>query len=325
VGGRVRFSDTSTAAQATLVAEGGSNGGEGGRIEFLRQSVGGSARVILNAGSGAGAGGVLDISGVDSRLSVGSIEGSGRIALGARTLIVTGTGQPSTTFSGVIEGSTPPVFPSLAVLGGTLTLTGANPYSGRTSIGDGVNANSGKLVVANSSGSATGSGEVIIERGGTLAGSGFIAGPVTLRSGGVIAPGDPVTLTLRDSLVWDGGGVIRLVLGADDAGSDHLVTHQLIRGAAGSFVIDLVDAGFTPGGNYALLQFDQIQGFEADDFSVAGLDGSVWLGGGTLGFTAAVPEPPVVALLMAGLLVLRRWGKVATLRRHDHLHSSKLP
>ena len=38
---------------------------------------------------------------------------------------------------------------------------------------------------------------------------------MTLLAGGTIAPGDPVTLTLRDSLTWDGGGVVRLVLGAD--------------------------------------------------------------------------------------------------------------
>lgn len=319
IGGRVIFTDTSTAAQATLVAEGGSNGGAGGRIEFQQHASGGSARLVLNAGSSASAGGVLDISGVDVWLTVGSLEGGGHVRLGARSLVVAGTAQPAATFSGVIEGSTPPVFPSLSVLGGTLTLTGANVYSGRTSIGDGVNAGSGKLVAANSTGSATGSGEVVIERGGTLAGSGFIAGPVTLRSGGAIVPGDPVTLTLRDSLLWDGGGVIRLVVGADDAGSDHLVVHRLVRGAPGSFVIQLIDAGFTPGASYALLQFDEMEGFAALDFSVTGLSGSVSLGNGILGFTAAVPEPPVAALLIAGLLVLRRR------RRHDRAPLRILP
>ena len=72
----------------------------------------------------------------------------------------------------MIRGDTPPVFPSLTVQG-TLTLTGANLYSGRTSIGDGVNPGSGKLAVANATGSATGSGDVSIQRGGTLAGSGI--------------------------------------------------------------------------------------------------------------------------------------------------------
>jgi fibronectin-binding autotransporter adhesin len=70
------------------------------------------------------------------------------------------------------------------------------------------------LVAANAQGSATGSSEVVVRRGGTLAGSGLIAGPVTLMDGGVIAPGDPVTLSLNGGLTWNGGRIIRLVLGS---------------------------------------------------------------------------------------------------------------
>ncbi len=315
VGGRVTFTDNARAAQSTLIAEGGSGGGAGGRIEFKLQATGGPARVVLNAGSTADTGGLLDISGVDVWLAVGSIEGGGTVNLGARSLIVGGNGR-STTFSGVIRGDTPPVFPSLTVQAESLTLTGANLYAGRTSIGDGLNANSGKLVVANTTGSATGSGAVVIERGGTLAGSGFVAGPVTLLDGGTIAPGDPVTLTLQDRLVWNGGGVIRLVIGADDAGSDHLVVHSLVRGSTGSFTFQLIDAGFTAGASYALLQFDQIEGFAAADFSFAGLAGSFSLANGTLGFTpTAVPEPGSATLFVAGLLGIwqlrRRWARAA--------------
>ncbi|MEO8857121.1 MAG: hypothetical protein ABI343_09025 [Burkholderiaceae bacterium] len=309
-GGRVSFNDRSTAALATLVAEGGSNGGAGGRIEFQQQATGGIARIVLGAGSAPNADGVLDISGVDVWLSVGSIEGGGSVNLGSRALIVGGSGK-ATTFSGVISGAAPPVFPSLSVLGGSLTLSGANLYAGRTSIGDGVNAGSGKLIAANATGSATGSGAVRIERGGTLGGSGFIAGPVTLVDGGTIAPGDPVTLTLRDSLVWNGGGVIRLVLGADDAGSDHLVGQRLVRGTPGSFTFELVNAGITPGASYSLFQFDAVEGFTADDFSLVGLGGNLALVNGTLGLTAAVPEPSEALLFLAGLLCLMRFCRSA--------------
>ncbi|MDQ2778218.1 MAG: hypothetical protein M3Y32_01525, partial [Pseudomonadota bacterium] len=285
-------------------------GGAGGRIDFEYQATGGIARVVLGAGSTPGASGVLDISRVDVWLAVGSIEGGGSINLGARTLIVAGSGF-ATAFSGVISGSAPPVFPSLAVQGGSLTLTGANLYAGRTGIGDGVNANSGKLVAANTTGSATGSGEVRVERGGTLAGSGFIAGPVTLYAGGTIAPGDPVTLTLRDSLTWDGGGVIQLVIGADDVGSDHLMVHRLVKGLPGSFNFQLIDAGFTAGASYALLQYDEIEGFVADDFDFTGLAGNATLANGTLLFTAAVREPGEWLLLLVGLLCM---GQLNALR-----------
>jgi len=311
-GGRTIFSNQSTAGQSTLVAEGGSNGGAGGRITFQNQATGGSARVVLQAGSGAGASGVLDIGGTDVWVTVGSIEGGGVVNLGTRSLIV--TGPAATTFSGMISGSAPPVFPSLTVLQGSLKLTGANQYAGRTSIGDGVNPGSGKLVVANTSGSATGSGEVVIQTGGTLAGNGFIAGPVTLISGGTIAPGDPVTLTLQHSLTWDGGGVIRLVLGSDSAGSDHLRVGTLIRGADEPFVFDLVDFGITAGATYDLLSFDSMTGFAASDFHATGLDGSFAFHQGVLAFTAsgalpAVPEPSAWASLLVGLAVVWRARK----------------
>jgi hypothetical protein len=322
IGGRLIFGGRSSAGQSTLVAGGGSAGGLGGRIDFQNQADGRTARVVLNGGSAAAAGGTLDIGGVAVSLQVGSIEGGGNIALGVKSLVVVGNGR-ATTFSGVIDGSTPAVFPSLSVLGGSTTLTGANTYTGRTSIGDGVNANSGKLVVANTTGSATGSGEVRIQRGGTLAGSGFIAGPVTLLSGGTIAPGDPVTLTLRDSLTWDGGGVIRLVLGADNAGSDQLVVHSLLRGTDGPFVFDLVDAGFVVGTAYELIRFDSVAGFSASDFTFAGSvrPGQFTLSDGAIGFTAAaVPEPGAVPLFALGLFVLgwrarRSFGVRACTRR----------
>jgi len=193
---------------------------------------------------------------------------------------------------------------------GSLTLTGANQYAGLTSIGDSVNAGSGKLVVANTTGSATGSGEVRVQRGGTLAGSGFIAGPVTLLDGGIIAPVDPVTLTLHDSLAWDGGGIVRLVLGADSAGSDHLRVGTLIRGAEGPFMFDLVDFGITAGAEYELLSFDAMTGFAASDFQAIGLDGTFAFHQGRLAFTAsvavpAVPEPSTYALLLVGPVMIR--------------------
>ena len=317
VGGSTIFADQSSAGQSTLVAEGGSNGGAGGRIVFQNQATGGSARVVLQPGGGAGAGGVLDIGGADVWVTVGSIEGGGRVDLGARSLII--TGPLATTFSGVISGAAPPVFPSLTVQG-ALTLTGANLYAGRTSIGDGINPHSGKLVVANTSGSATGSGEVLIQNGGTLGGSGFIAGPVTLLAGGTIAPGDPVTLTLQDSLTWDGGGVIRLVLGPDSAGSDHLRVGTLMRGADGPFLFDLIDAGITAGAIYDLLSFDAMTGFVASDFQAVGYGGSFAFDNGMLAFTAAlatpaVPEPSTYALLLAGLLMMR-WARRASGFRH---------
>jgi hypothetical protein len=117
VGGQTIFNDSSTAGGATLVASGG-NYGPSGAILFNGTSSGGTARVQvfrgfpLNAGNGS-----LGISGHQSGVTIGSIEGSGNVFLGANDLTV-GTNNINTTFSGGISGGG-----SLAKVGsGVLTL-----------------------------------------------------------------------------------------------------------------------------------------------------------------------------------------------------------
>lgn len=126
-----------------------------------------------------------------------------------------------------------------------------------------------------------------------------------MLDGGFIAPGDPVTLSLNGDLTWNGGGVFRLVLGADAAGSDHLVVHSLVRGTDGAFEFDLVDFGMTAGGSYELLKFDRSADFKSSDFSFIGLAGRFETLDGRLTFTtSAVPEPGSAQLWVLGWPVL---------------------
>jgi len=110
-GGATIFGGSSTAGSAILIANGGANGGGGGAILFRGTSTGGTARVeVFDNGD-------VDISGHQSGVTIGSIEGSGNVLLGANNLRV-GTNNISTSFSGVISGSG-----SLAKIGnGVLTL-----------------------------------------------------------------------------------------------------------------------------------------------------------------------------------------------------------
>jgi len=111
--GATIFNDSSNADSSILVANGGSDPrfGPGGGIFFYGASMGGSARVeVFDYG-------YLDISGHQSGLTIGSIEGSGNVHLGANRLTV-GTRNTNTSFSGVISGTG-----SLAKVGsGVLTL-----------------------------------------------------------------------------------------------------------------------------------------------------------------------------------------------------------
>jgi autotransporter-associated beta strand protein len=94
-----------------------------------------------------------------------------------------------------------------------LTLTGANDYAGDT------NVNNGTLRVNNTSGSGTGTGTVSIASAATLAGTGSVAGPIVLNSGGHIAAGiggGNAALTIP-ALDLNAGAFIDATLGAASA------------------------------------------------------------------------------------------------------------
>ena len=164
---------TSTAGNATLIANGGTNGGPGGLIRFADSTTGGTARIEVFGNGG------LDISARTAPgITTGSIEGDGLVFLGARNLTV-GSNDLATTFSGIIQDG--------GVSGGsgggvtktghaTFTLANSNTYTGTTTV------NQGTLVVSNTTGSATGSGAVRVNSG-NLGGSGMVSGAVTVGTG----------------------------------------------------------------------------------------------------------------------------------------------
>jgi autotransporter-associated beta strand protein len=210
VGGTVIFDDSSTAGSAKLIANGGTGGGAGGAIFFSTASASSTARVEV-FGSGE-----LDISSPKApSVTVGSVQGNGKIFLGALNLTV-GSNNQSTTFSGIIQDG--------GVLGGTggsvskigtgnLSLTKASTYTGTTTV------NKGALLVKNTTGSATGAGAVQVN-GGTLGGTGKIAAAVTVgngtSSGAVLLGGNsgtsPGLLTINDSLTFRSLATYKCVL-----------------------------------------------------------------------------------------------------------------
>jgi autotransporter-associated beta strand protein len=191
LGGLTQFLDNAGAGTATLIANAGTNGGEGGVIQFEDFAFGPNARFEV-FGNGS-----LDISLVDaSSFRIGSLEGDGQVFLGASQLSV-GVTNLDTTFSGVIHDSG-----SLTQIGsGTFTMTGANVYTGGTTVTSGV------LVVGNGTGSGTGTGAVAVNSG-ALGGSGIIANAVTVGTGSgtgaFLAPAhggnQQLTLTIQGSL-----------------------------------------------------------------------------------------------------------------------------
>lgn len=198
------------AGNATLIANGGSNGGEGGFIQYRLGSTGGTARVEVFGN------GTLDISQHDlPGVTTGSVEGSGLVFLGGVNLTV-GTNNLSGTFSGLMQdgGFSGGTGGSLTKAGrGRLSLTNANTYTGGTTI------TNGTLLVKNTTGSATGTGAVRVNAG-TLGGTGKISGAVTVgtgtTAGAILLAGNsatnPGTLTINSALTFNSLSTYRCVL-----------------------------------------------------------------------------------------------------------------
>jgi fibronectin-binding autotransporter adhesin len=149
--------------------------------------------------------------------TTGSLAGTGTVTNmgGGSATLTTGVDNSSTVFNGTLtEGS---FTLGLTKLGtGALTLAGANTYTGATNVDGGILRVTGSL----------GSTSVTVASGGTLAGSGTIAGPVNILNGGILAPGDPATLTVGP-LTLNSGSILNYQLGTPNvAGSG---TNDLVQ------------------------------------------------------------------------------------------------
>jgi autotransporter-associated beta strand protein len=152
------------------------------------------------------------------------------------TVTIGGTGN--TTISGAIANGGTATASNLTKSGnGILALTGANTYAGVTTI------NGGTLAANNTSGSATGTGAIVVNSGGTLAGTGSVSGAVTVNSGGKLSPGaspeslavGALSLMAGSAFIYEINSSLSFAAGAD------LVNVAL----GGNTVIDTTGAGVT--------------------------------------------------------------------------------
>ena len=194
------FTGNSTAANATLVANG--NGGNGFSDNFNEQLVT-AARYCAADGDGKRA-----CCTNSSEVTIGSLEGNGTVHIGNHKLSI-GSINASTSFSGIIQENT--FGGSLGKIGaGTLALGGASTYTGPTTV------NAGKLAVDGSIVSA------VTVNSATVSGTGLINNAVTINSGAALFGGDAITstdLSVAGNLTLNTGSIIGLVLGVPGAHS----------------------------------------------------------------------------------------------------------
>ena len=251
-GSFTEFNDASTAGDATVITN------SGGTTLFQNTGSGGQAQFIINAG------GRFDISLLSSTgTTAGSIAGGGDYFLGSKALTV-GSNNISTEVSGIIAdgGLGGGAGGSLVkVGGGTLTLTGANTYTGGTTIS---------------------AGTLQIGAGGT---TGSIVGNVADNSALAFDRSDNVTfdgvISGTGSLTQLGGGTLTLTGANTYTGGTTISAGTLQIGAAGttgSIVGNVADN--------SALAFDRSDNVTFDGV-ISGTGSLTQLGGGTLTLTGA--------------------------------------
>lgn len=273
----------------------------------------GEGRLTLNnagkisVNNGAGTFNIATSAGSKGSVNIGGSSAAGGTSAGlidaAKVTFGNGTGSlnfnqtNTTTFSAAITGSSNGRVNQQGA--GTTILTGANTYSGATTV------SGGKLVV---NGSITAS-TVTVQSGGTLGGSGSLFN-VTTQSGSFLAPGNSIGTLGANALVWDSGATLVFELGAGTCDLLDL-NGALTKGSNGEHVFNFVNSGWQVGQTYTLIEFGSTN-FAEEDFSFSntgGFDGDFQMDGNSLKFQlTAIPELSSCSLAgMAALsLVLRR-------------------
>ena len=208
-GGETDFNAFTTAGNSTITTK------SGGFTEFFDNSTGGLARFIVN-GTGE-----LNFSfttgpNADGQISAGSIEGSGNVFIGPNNTLSVGGNNLSTEFSGVIAdncGCSPGPGALNKVGIGTLILSGANTYTGGTTISGGTLQLGNGGTTGSILGDVVDNGVLAFNHSDTFTFGGLISG-----SGQVMQLG-PGTLALSNANAYSGGTTVAggaLSMGADN-------------------------------------------------------------------------------------------------------------
>ena len=246
-GADATFSNAASSFTGILTVNGGSitasalsNGGANSSIGAATSD---AANVILN---GATLGYTGPLASTDRNFTIGvngggfAASGSGAVTFAStaalvldgtdtpRTLALSGTSTESNVFAPLI-GDNGTGATSLSKSGaGNWDLTGANTYSGGTTV------TGGTLTLSNLSGSATGPGAISVQTGASLAGNGSASGTATLESGAALIPGN--------------NGVGTLTVGGLTLESGTTADFELQAGGPNDLVVTAVSSGLTLNG-----------------------------------------------------------------------------
>ena len=219
-GGTVEVSDLTKLASGPLVMNNGT-------LRYTGSDVASTRGIILS-----GVGGTMDVAGS---------------ATVTQTAAIVSGGGASSTLNGITLNLGD--WGGLTKVGsGTLVLAANNIYNGPTVVSNGVLSVNGTNSLTGTSGQTNYSGGGIFTvYGGTLGGTGMISGPVDIKNGGTVSPGNSIgTLTLASGLTLESGST-NLFEEQNGSGGDLLqVQGNLVIQTNSTIAISVLGAALNP-------------------------------------------------------------------------------
>jgi len=181
-------------------------------------------------------------------VKIGSLSGIAGSTVGAGIWQI-GSDNRDASFFGIFN-----VGATVTKLGtGNWTLTGASVMTSPFTI------NGGKLIVSNTTGSATGTGTVSVNNTATLAGTGIIGGGVILNSGANLIPGNNSigTLTLTNNLVLQTGSKTTIKVSGSTNDKLAITGTVILKGT-----LEMINQGaaYQAGNSYTILSAATVSG-----------------------------------------------------------------
>src|ERR1022692_2366069 len=214
----------------------------------------------------------------------------------SRTLQVTNAAL--TTISGVISDNGQG-WGLIKTGNGILALSNTETYTGPTAVSNGTFRVDGQLNV----------GAVTVATNATLGGSGTILGPVTVRAGGTLSPGNSIgTLTLNSDLTLSGNLNIEINKSAVPTSDEVVVSGTLTNAGTGTVTVTNLGSALAPGDTFTLFNKALTNGAA---LTVTG--GQVnWTNklaiDGTIAVLAAIPTTPTnISFSISGNALTLSW------------------
>ena len=202
----------------------------------------------------------------DATIEIGELTGSSSSELGSGeagaetvTWKIGGLGTNS-TFDGKISNryykNSGPQTAIIKTGNGRWSLTNSNTYSGGTTIEQGI------LIAENTTGSATGTGDVYVDANGSLAGNGSISGLVTVVADGSLRPGLTTqlgTLTISNDLILEQNSNLYIKVIASASSSDKITVNGSMS-ISGNLLINNLRGSYSARQSFTIMDASLITG-----------------------------------------------------------------